>query len=84
MVAAVRHHDVALGGEGEALGAVQGAAQRVHVGEEWPELVKHLDPELKGTLEFFGVFRIDLELGQKRWWRYGFDGIKGKCHKVDI
>ena len=52
MVAAVRHHDVALGGEGEALGAVQGAAQRVHVGEEWPELVKHLDPELKGTLEF--------------------------------
>ena len=34
VVAAVRHHDVALGGEGEALGAVQGAAQRVHIGEE--------------------------------------------------
>ena len=58
MVAAVRHHNVPLGGEGEALGAVQGTAQGVHVGEEWPELVKHLDPELKGTLEFFGEFRI--------------------------
>ena len=52
VVAAVRHHDVALGGQGQALGAVQGAPQGVHVGEEWPELVKHLDPELKGTLEF--------------------------------
>ena len=34
VVAAVRHHDVALGGQGQALGAVQGAAQGVHVGEE--------------------------------------------------
>ena len=34
VVAAVRHHDVPLGGQGEALGAVQGAAQGVHVGEE--------------------------------------------------
>ena len=46
MVAAVGDHDVAFGGEGEALGAVQGAAQRIHVGEEWPELIKHLDPEI--------------------------------------
>ena len=34
VVAAVRHHNVALRGESEPLGAVQGTAQGVHVGEE--------------------------------------------------
>ena len=46
MVAAIRHHDVTVRGESDPLGAVQGAAQRIHVGEEWPELIKHLDPEI--------------------------------------
>ena len=47
MVAAVGHHHVArgLGGDGEALGPVQRAAARVHVGQEGAELVEHLDPE---------------------------------------
>ena len=47
MVAAVGHHHVArgLGRDGEALGPVQRAAPRVHVGQEGAELVEHLDPE---------------------------------------
>ena len=54
VVAAVRHHDVTLGGQGQPLGAVQWTPQGVDIGEEGAELVKHLDPER--TLEREALF----------------------------
>ena len=46
MIATVRHHDVTLPGEAETLRPVQRTPGGVHVGEEGPELVKHLDPRV--------------------------------------
>ena len=44
MVPTVRHHDVTVWSETEALGPVQRTAHSVDVGEERPELVEDLDP----------------------------------------
>ena len=44
MVPTVRHHDVAVRSETEALGTVQRAAHSVDVGEERSELVEDLNP----------------------------------------
>ena len=66
MVAAVRHHHVprGLGGDGEALGSVQRAAGRVHVGEEGAELVEHLQVHCSAVGATGCVITCTLELPQ--------------------
>ena len=44
MVPTVRHHDVTLRSETDALGPVERTAHSVDVGEERPELVEDLNP----------------------------------------
>ena len=44
MVAAVRHHDVTVRSETDALGTVQRTARSVDVGEEGTQLVEDLNP----------------------------------------